>query len=105
MTQLTLFPHTPNSQPLTIQERFEAFHKSNPHVYNELCNLARQLKARGRERYGIKSLFEALRWHKAMQTSDEEFKLNNNFTAFYARLLMAQEPELDGFFEVREQKV
>ena len=30
------------------------------------------------------------------------FKLNNNFTAHYARLLMAQEPDLEGFFETRE---
>jgi hypothetical protein len=33
--------------------------------------------------------------------SDEEFKLNNNHTRFYSRLLMEMEPELVGFFEVR----
>ena len=36
-----------------------------------------------------------------MTTPDPVFKLNNNHRAFYARLLMAQEAELEGFFEVR----
>lgn len=31
----------------------------------------------------------------------DEYKLNNDYRAFYARLLMANEPELAGFFETR----
>ena len=30
-----------------------------------------------------------------------EFKLNNDFTSRYARLIMQQEPDLEDFFEVR----
>ena len=36
-----------------------------------------------------------------MQTTDPEYKINNNFTAFYARLIMAQEPDLAGIFDLR----
>lgn len=37
-----------------------------------------------------------------LQTSGDKYKLNNNYTRHYSRLLMSREPELEGFFEVRE---
>jgi len=102
--QLELFatrdPGVPRTAP--IAERFRAFHGANPHVYRALRNLALEARRRGRQRYGMKGLFEVLRWHYALETTDVEFKLNNNFTAHYARMLMAREPEPQGFFETRE---
>jgi len=82
----------------TIQARFERFHKANPEVYTALRRLALDLKAKGREKYGIKSLFEILRWHYAMATIGTEFKMPNEFTSRYARFLMEKEPELEDFF-------
>lgn len=86
-----------------LEQEFLDFHRSNPQVYEGLRRLALQLKRRGRRQYGIKSLIEALRWHQAMETTDPDYKLNNNWSSFYARLLMESEPELDGFFELRTQ--
>ncbi len=87
-----------------IREAWLLFHARNPIVYEELCKIAFGLLDRGRSRYGISGLFEVLRWKRAMFTvADPDFKLNNNFRAFYARLLMASEPRLAGFFEVRKQ--
>ena len=83
--------------------KWGAFHAENPDVYRELRRLALDLYGMGRIRYGMKGLFEVVRWHRAMATTDEDFKLNNNYTAFYARLLMADEPRLGKFFELREQ--
>lgn len=37
----------------------------------------------------------------AVLTKGEPFKLNNDFRSRYTRLLMQQEPELQGFFETR----
>lgn len=89
---------------MTIDERFELFHEANSHVARELAKLALQLKRAGRKRYGMKALFEILRWSYAMQTSsDEPFKLSNDFTACYARLLMSSMPELEDFFVTRER--
>lgn len=87
----------------TIEERFEAFHAANPDVYDELVRLARRAKARGHRRMGIELCFGALRWNRLMATTGESgFKLNDHFTSRYARLLMAREPDLNGFFETRE---
>ena len=87
-----------------LQEQFDVFHEQNPQIYFELVKLANELKLKGRKKYGIKSLFEIIRWHRAMSTSGDEFKLNNNHAPFYARLIMARESDLEGFFEIRIQR-
>lgn len=81
--------------------KFRQFHEANPHVYAKLRDLALQLKRKGRERYSITGLFEVVRWHTALNTTDPDFKLNNNLRPWYARLLMDQEPELADFFRTR----
>lgn len=89
------------SREATIQERFEAFHRTNPQVYAALRGLALQMLGNGVRQYGIKGLFEILRWQYALQTKGEPFKLCNDYTSRYARLLVKLNPELDGFFELR----
>lgn len=86
-----------------IERDFWAFHVSNPRVYDELRDHALELRRRGRSHYGIKALYEVVRFHRAMNTTDKcsEWKLNNSFTALYARMLMANEPELRDFFRTR----
>jgi hypothetical protein len=85
------------------EERFLDFHRQNPHVYARLRELCVQVRRRGVRRFGIRTVWERLRWHAQFETSrpPEEWKLNNNYTRHYARLLMAQEPELRGMFETR----
>ena len=101
--QMNLFSSLPvtllGSGPIT--KKFWEFHKANPGVYLELKKLALDLKKKGHRHYGIKGLFEVLRWHRAMETQGSEFKLNNNYTALYARLLMHYEHSLEGFFAIR----
>lgn len=106
--QLSLFYspqiEEPDYQPgQSIEERFDAFHGRNPQVYKALRQLALDMRGRGVRHYGIKALFEVLRYEYALRTEGDTFKLNNNYTALYARLLMEQEPELAGFFETRRR--
>jgi hypothetical protein len=85
-----------------IQRSFERFHFDNPHVYTALVAFAREAKAAGFGRYGMKSLFERLRWHYEIELrSTDLYKLNNNYTSRYARLIMATESDLKHFFETR----
>ena len=69
-------------------------------MYDQLKALALRLKKVGVESYGMKALFEILRFN-ALLSVDSKFKLSNNYTSLYARLLMQQEPELAGFFVTR----
>jgi hypothetical protein len=87
-----------------IEQRFEAFHKLNPHVYALIVDIAVDLKNRGFKKCGMKLIFERLRWLYAIQTQGGQYKLNNDYTAYYARLVMHREKALDGFFRLREQR-
>lgn len=86
----------------TLAEQFEEFHADNPHVYTVLVYLARQwIRLTDRHKIGIGALYERARWEIAVQTNDPDFRLNNNFRAFYARLIMRDEPGLDDLFDLR----
>lgn len=100
---LELPPIVPATSGLTIDEAFDEFDRNNPHIYRNLRFLARQALHAGRKRIGMKFLFERLRWEYCVRTNhkESEFALNNNFTSRFARLLMREEPELAGIFEVR----
>jgi hypothetical protein len=91
-----------------IQARFEKFHGDNPVFYRLLVKYTREavaaLEAKGRGRhYGIAAVVERVRWHVNVEASGiEEFKMPNDFRSRYARLIMKQEPDLQGVFELRE---
>lgn len=86
-----------------IEIRFREFHRDHPQVYRALVRLAREWMSAGHAKLGIATLFEKLRWewHVAGLMDRDGYKLNNNYRAQYARLIMAQEPDLDGLFETR----
>lgn len=84
---------------LTIPERCEQFHRANPHVLAEAARVARFFLSRG-QRPSIDRIWCELR--ERLVTTGDSFRLNQDYRAFYARLLMATWPEaFDGVFEVR----
>lgn len=87
----------------SIDQRFRDFHDNNPAVYTELVSMARQMQSRGYAQIGIELIWAAYRWNRMMRTTADEyqFKLNDHFTSRYARLIMAQEEDLAGFFRTR----
>lgn len=87
----------------TLQQRFEAFDALNPKVYDALRGMALAMRRRGITRYSIKAMWEVLRF-QAVATYGDAYKLNNDYTALYARKLMTEVPELAGFFETRRSK-
>ena len=102
MTQLT-FPVKAQSQ---LEEKFLEFNRRHPEVYSALSKFAHQWRDRkGPDaRLGIKMVIERVRWELALGARDESPRLNNNHSAFYARLLMAQEPALEGMFMLKKQR-
>ena len=102
-TQLDLFStdEIPTSA-VTPAERFWQFHQQNPRVYVELKQLALELVEHGRTHIGIAMIYEVLRWQVALRTKGDPYRLNNDYRAYYARLLMERNPEWEGLFELRE---
>lgn len=84
-----------------LEEAFAQFNADNPRVYERLVSLAKQYKDRGRK-VGIAHLFEVVRWLTFVETvRNDDFKLNNNLRAYYARYIMRTEPALAGYFDLR----
>lgn len=109
MSSPALFSEYPDfmAEPSTeIERAFGEFNRKNPHVYRELERLALVLwNTRQPPRIGVKMLWETMRYNIALKTdSTDEFKLNNNFHALYARLLVFRNPVLKGVVELRERR-
>lgn len=55
-----------------------------------------------KQHFGMKALVETVRWHHAIDTDQtEEWKLNNNFTSYIVRWLIAKHPSIAQFVETR----
>lgn len=89
----------------SIEARFVAYHAEHPDVYVKLRELGRDLIERGYKRLGIGMLWETLRYFTMLGADvpdEDRFRLNDHYRSRYARLLMEQEPEFVGVFELRE---
>lgn len=100
MTQSSLF----DLNETTAEKKWREFHEANPHVYKKIVQMTRDLKAQGHKKIGMQMIFEVLRWRTMMRTTDNDYKLNNNYCSRYARLIMAQEPDLENIYETRGLK-
>lgn len=87
-----------------LLKKFWAYHQENPHVYAEFLKNARLMRATGRKRYSAVCIVNKIRWDHDLKTTGKEFRINNDFMALYARLVMDMHPEFEGFFEIRSMK-
>lgn len=85
-----------------LERSFREFDEANPELWELIQKYAFRAMARGHKHYGMKALFEVIRWHTSVETSRDDFKVNNNYTAFYVRKFDMRHPHLAGFFRTRE---
>lgn len=86
----------------TTAAKFEEFHRQNPIVYTTLVKVARDwVNQHGQRKLGIRMLWEVSRWNLIQATNNVDYKLNDHYTAYYSRLIAAQEPDLADVFELR----
>lgn len=81
-----------------IGSKAAKFDADNPHVYVMFAGYARQALSSKRNRFGIAAIWEHMRWELAFNTTEKEFKINNNHRAYYARKIMADSKDFHGFF-------
>lgn len=86
-----------------VLEKFKDFHSKNPHVYIEFKHLAKQMKIAGQKQYSAQAIVYRMRWNHDIATTGEPFKITNDFTSIYARLLVFHEPEFKDFFKMHTQ--
>ena len=88
----------------TLEQQFAAFHRSNPHVYEALVAEARELKKLGVRQISIRDLVAFVRRENIRIRRTDDFRINNNHTSRFARLIIEKHPELRDVIAVRELK-
>lgn len=79
------------------------YHTENPHVYEAFKQIALKAINKGYKNYSVNGIAEILRWETKVAGNDE-FKINNNYRAFYARLFAKDFPQHKDFFRTRKSK-
>jgi hypothetical protein len=83
----------------------EKYHNTHPEVWELFNKFTAERIAQGFKNYSVNGIFERIRWETpAGADGTQEFKIGNNFRAFYARAWMEDNPEHEGFFRTRKQK-
>lgn len=77
-----------------LETEFQAFHAEHPGVYRQFCSLAIEAVDRGFSRVSSDFLLHQIRW-------DNRLKINNNFSAYYARMFVKEHPRHAHLFELR----
>jgi hypothetical protein len=98
--------------PMTTQERFEAFHKANPHVYAMFRYFVKELLKSGHTRISPNFIVDRIRWEMMAPTiatpgsgwhvaGAKPLKINDHFASRYARLFIRDHPLAEKIVELR----
>ena len=73
----------------------------------EVCilfeRLALEVAKAGFARYSADAVLHRIRWHEQIERGNRGFRANNNWTAPLARWFLKRNPQLPGFFELRDR--
>jgi hypothetical protein len=87
-----------NGEPSPLEQRAIAFHQANPDVWALFIKYAK-LAAAAVPHWACRAIFHRIRWYAQIDTkSQDDFKINNNHSPYYARLFEQEFPEHKGFF-------
>jgi hypothetical protein len=80
------------------------WHLSNPHVWSLFERYAFEAISSGRKNYSHWAILQRIRWNYEIETRGGEFKISNDYIAWYARMFAAKHPEHRGFFRLKPLK-
>ena len=85
-----------------LEKDFEEFDNDNPGVWTLFVQFTNQLIAAGRRRLSASLIIERIRWESYITTMERHgYKINNNFTAYYARKFNQTFPDCGAKFALR----
>jgi hypothetical protein len=85
-----------------LELTFWEFHRNNPVVYELFKRFTNEVIAAGHLRYSSDAVLHRIRWHTKITLRErEDYKINDNYSAYYARLWLADHPNHPDFFETR----
>jgi hypothetical protein len=97
---------------MSLESEFWSYHRRNPQVYERIGEIIAALKNRGVRHHSMRTIIaDDIRFDPSLRTSGvevnivggeaKEVKINDHYSAYYARLWVDEHPEDEDFFEFR----
>ena len=86
----------------SLKRKWWEWHKQNPHVYELFEKFTLDAISKGHERLSAWLIVNRIRWETAVETRGDDFKISNDFIAYYARLFMHNHPRYEGFLKTKQ---
>ena len=80
---------------------FRQYHRENPLVWDCFNRYALELVLSGKRKFSQRMIWETMRMDSMLSTKGEYYKLNNDYTKYYAEMWMLKNPTYGQVFEMR----
>lgn len=80
---------------------FWEWHEANPKVWEYFERFSLEIVASGRNKVSHWLIINRIRWEVYFETTGDEFKISNDYIAFYARLWRDRHPEHKDLFTIK----
>lgn len=89
-----------------MRQQFDEFIEKHPEMWAEFVRYCRTLKfTRGFKHYSARTIISVMRFHSDVDSRPgDQFKINNNWSPYFARKLIEEDARFAGFFEFRKVK-
>lgn len=87
---------------MTIRDGFNKFNAENPKIFKAFEEQALDAIRRGRTKISAKLIINWIRWHEYLESSDENFRINDAYQSYYARLFVEKYPQYMNVFDFRK---
>ena len=77
------------------------WHKANPHVWLYFERFSMEAVQKGRKKISHWLIINRIRWEVNIVTTGDDFKISNDYIAFYARLWKAKHPQHKDLFTTK----
>ena len=84
-----------------LVNEFKTFHSKNPEVYELFKTFTFRAINAGHIRLSSEMIINRIRWETSIETTDKDYKINNDYKPFYSRMFMNEYPNYNNFFSTR----
>lgn len=87
---------------MSIRDGFAEYHKKNPHVFATFEREALAAIAAGNKKLSSKLIINYIRWNEIRESTGKNFRINDAYQSYYARLFVTKHPEHIDVFNFRK---
>lgn len=81
--------------------QFVLYDNEHPEVMRNIIKQLQIAKAIGRKSASVRDIMSALRWSLYIDLGDKTYKINNNYSSLYTRIIKANYPDLSDMLTVK----